>query len=161
MGKGIWGIIGGIGALLTIIGQTTGITRDIVEIFREDKKVIETQLTEEAKSEGSKTNPKKDKTITYARAGQNSNTSNSRFIRIERNDNLRVYICSNGDRYETNWENESYNGHGTLYFNAGEGKKNEYVGEFEDFKPDGYGTMYYSNHSSLTGNWKAGKYIGK
>lgn len=161
MGRGIWGIIGGIGALLTIIGQTTGITRDIIEIFREDKTVVETQLTEELKSEGAKTNSKKDKTVTYAGAGKSTNTSNSRFIRIERNDNLRVYICSNGDRYETNWENESYNGHGTLYFSAGGGKKNEYVGEFKDFKPHGYGTMYYSSHSSLTGNWKAGKYIGK
>lgn len=161
MGRGIWGIIGSIGALLTIIGQTTGITRDIVEIFREDKTVIENQLKEESKPEESKTNPKKNKTTTYASVGQNATKSTGRFIRIEHNDNLRVYICSNGDRYETNWENESYNGHGTLYFNAGSGKKNEYVGEFKDFKPDGYGTMYYSNHSSLTGNWKAGKYIGK
>lgn len=161
MGRGIWGIIGGIGALLTIIGQFTGITRDIVEILRDDKTAIEAPLKEEIKQKDSKINSNKNKTISYTGVGQNTSTNTGRFLKIERSDNLRIYICSNGDRYETNWENESYNGHGTLYFNTGSGKKNEYVGEFKDFKPDGYGTMYYSNHSSLTGHWKAGKYISK
>lgn len=164
MGGGLWKIIGGVGTLLSIIAYATGITRDVIEIFKDDKPAIETNLTSDPKSESSGKKAKDNKTVTYGSVAQkptNAGGGNNRFLRIEHNDHLRVYICTNGDRYETDWENETYNGHGTLHFNVGDGKKNEYIGEFKDFNPDGYGTMYYSNSSSLTGNWKAGKYISK
>ena len=165
MGRGVWGgIIGGLSILLTIVSQTTSITRDVIEIFRDDKSAIETNLTSNSEPESSGKKAKGNKTVTYGSTASkptNTGSNNNRFVRIEHNDNLRVYICTNGDRYETDWENETYDGHGTLYFNMGDGKKNEYIGEFKNFKPDGYGTMYYSNNSSLTGNWKVGKYISK
>ena len=90
---------------------------------------------------------------------------------------------ANGDKYEGEFENGTYNGKGVLDYTHSyncraryegefkDGKYNgkgvwtyngfRYEGEFKDGKHDGYGVYFYSNGNRYEGEWKDGEKHGK
>jgi len=59
------------------------------------------------------------------------------------NDGFGIYVWSNGERYEGNWQNNKRNGKGLNYYITGA----KYDGFWKDDLKDGAGTYFYSTDS--------------
>ena len=68
-----------------------------------------------------------------------------------------VYTCPNGHRYEGNFKDGKYNGHGVMRFTL-DGEK--YDGEWNNGKMHGHGVYTWPNGQKYDGQWKDGKKHG-
>ena len=57
-----------------------------------------------------------------------------------------------GTKYVGEWQDGKYNGQGTLTYPDGQ----KYVGEFKDFLPDGKGVLFKVNGEIQSGIWSNG-----
>jgi hypothetical protein len=67
-----------------------------------------------------------------------------------------VYVGEDGSRYDGEFKDDNFNGHGTLTFTDG----TKYVGEFSDGKFSGQGTYTWPSGDEYVGHWKDGRESG-
>ena len=107
--------------------------RKELEAIKKEKEQAETQRLQKEKE--------------FAELKQNEKANTSR----------KVKVFSNGNKYDGEWKNDTYDGQGTFYF--ADGRK--YVGEFKNGAYNGQGTFYFTDGRKYVGEFKNNAYEGQ
>lgn len=72
---------------------------------------------------------------------------------LDQKEGFGVQINPNNTKYEGEWQNNRYNGRGTLWVKKGKAYNRQYVGDWSNGDMDGQGVFYYDDGSIYKGGW--------
>ena len=72
---------------------------------------------------------------------------------MDQKEGFGVQINPNNTKYEGEWQNNLYNGRGTLWVKKGKAYNRQYVGDWSNGDMDGQGVYYYEDGSIYKGGW--------
>jgi len=72
-----------------------------------------------------------------------------------------TFTSPDGKKYDGEWKDGTYHGHGTYTFGKGKWEGDKYFGEYKNGKKDGQGTYTFSDGRKYVGEFKDGKKHGQ